>query len=92
MRSARFEDSLTAGLLRREALQLGVLALVTAAPILFDVRVLRLIAGVVDVVLAAVTAIGAVVAWRAARRTAAVGVYAVAAVMFALLAFANFSI
>jgi len=85
----RFEDSLTGGLLRREALQLAVLALLTAAPILFDVRVLQLIAGVVDVVVAAVTAIGVVVAWRASRRAAAVGVYAVAVPVFALLAFLN---
>ena len=42
--SMRFEDSLTGGLLRREALQLAVLALVTAAPIPFDVRALHLIA------------------------------------------------
>jgi hypothetical protein len=92
VRSKRFEDSLSGGLLRREALQLAVLALLTAAPILFDVRALQVIAGVVDVVVAAVTAIGAVVAWRASRRAAAVGVYAVAAAVFALLAFVNFSV
>ena len=92
VRSTRFEDSLTGGLLRREALQLAVLALLTAAPIPFDVRALQLIAGVVDVLVAAVAAIAAVVAWRSSRRGAAVGVYAVAVPVCALLAFANFSV
>jgi hypothetical protein len=90
--SLRFEDSLTGGLLRREALQLAVLALVTAAPIPFDVRALHLIAGVVDIIVAVVAAIAAVVAWRASGRAAAVGLYAIAVPVFTLLAFVNFSV
>ena len=92
MRSARFEDSLTGGLLRREGLQLAVVAIVTAAPIPFDVRALQVIAGLVDVVVAAVSAIATVVAWRVSRRAAAVALYAVAVPVFALLAFVNFSV
>ena len=88
----RFEDSLTGGLLRREGLQLAVLALVTAAPIAFDVRALQVIAGLVDVVLAVVAAMAAVVAWRASRRAASVAIYAIAVPVFALLALVNFSV
>jgi hypothetical protein len=92
VRSTRVEDSLTGGLLRREGVQLAVLGLVTAAPILTDVRALQLIAGVVDVVVALVAAIAAVIAWRASRRVAAVAIYAIAVPVFALLAFVNFSV
>ena len=92
MPSLRFEDSLTGDLLRREGLQLAVLALVTAAPIFFDVRALQVVAGIVDGVVAVVAAIAAVVAWRASGRAAAVGLYALAAPVFALLAFVNLSV
>jgi hypothetical protein len=87
--SLRFEESLTGVLHRREGLQLAVLALVTAVPILFDVRALQVVAGVVDGVLAVIAAIAAVVAWRASGRAAAVGLYALAVPVFALLAFVN---
>jgi hypothetical protein len=89
--SLRFEESLTGALLRREGLQLAVLALVTAAPILFDVRALQVVAGVVDAAMAVIAAIAAVVAWRASGRAAAVGLYSLAVPVFALLAFANLS-
>ena len=92
VRSMRLEDSLTGGLLRREGMQLAVVALVTAVPILFNVRVLQVIAGVVDIIVAVVAAIAAVVAWRASSRATAVGVYAVAVPVFALLALVNFSV
>jgi hypothetical protein len=87
--SLRFEESLTGVLLRREGLQLAVLALVTAVPILFDVRALQVVAGVVDGAMAVIAAIAAVVAWRASGRAAAVGLYALAVPVFALLAFVN---
>jgi hypothetical protein len=90
--SLRFEDSLTGVLLRREGLQLAILALVTAAPIFLDVRALQVVAGIVDGVVAVVAAIAAVVAWRASGRAAAVGLYALAVPVFALLAFVNLSV
>ena len=92
MPSLRFEDSLTGGVLRREGWQLAVVALVTAAPIPFDVRAHQVIAGFVDAVVAVLAAIAAVVALRVSRRASAVAIYAVAVPVFALLAFVNFSV
>jgi len=85
----RVEQSLTARLLLREGLQLGLIAAATAAVMLFDSRPLEVVAGIVDVAVAAFAAVALVVAWRASRRGSALIVYGLAVPLFALLAFLN---
>jgi hypothetical protein len=83
------EQSLTARLLRREGLQLGLIAVVTAVVLLFDSRPLQVIAGIVDVVVCAIAAVALIVAWRVSKRGSALVVYALAVPLFALLALFN---
>jgi hypothetical protein len=83
------EATLNPRALRRESIQLGVLAVASIAVLLFAGRVLQLIAGVVDVFVFLMTTIAAIVAWRVGGRGAALGLYAVAAVGFLVLAVAN---
>ena len=75
--------------MRREAVQLAVVGVATAAALLFESRAVSLIATVVDVVAALFAAVAAVVAWRVAGRGAAVLFYAAAVVVFAVLGLLN---
>jgi hypothetical protein len=89
--SFRPESALNARALRREGIQLAVVAAVTAAALLTGSRPLRVIAGVVDILALVLAAIAAIVAWRVGGRAASLGLYASAAAVFAVLAVANFA-
>jgi hypothetical protein len=86
--SLRFESSLTPGLLRREGLQLAMVAALTAVPLFLDSRVLGVVAGIVDIGVAVVSAIALAVAWRVSRGNAVV-LYGAAVIVFAALAVLN---
>ena len=64
----RPESAISPGLMRREALQLSAVAVVTALALLFESRAVSLIAAVVDVIAALLAAVAGVVAWRVAGR------------------------
>jgi Ca2+/H+ antiporter len=85
----RPENTLSVRLLRREALRLAVVAVATAAALLFQSRVVSLIAAVADVVAALLAAVAGIVAWRVGGRTGAVLLYLAAVVVFAILALLN---
>jgi hypothetical protein len=87
----RPESTLNPKTLRREAIQLGVVAVASLAAFVTGVRVLQIVVGVVDVLACIITAIAAVVAWRVGGRGTSVGLYAIAAPVFAALAIANFA-
>jgi hypothetical protein len=87
----RPENTLNPKTLRREAIQLAIVAAVSAAALLTGVRALQVVVGVIDVFAGIISAVAATVAWRVGGRGASVGLYAVAAVVFAALAIANFS-
>jgi hypothetical protein len=89
MRSVSFKNSLTTRALRREALQLGIIAAITAGALLLDSRALQVIAGIVDAAMCVIAALALVVAWRVSGRAGALVVYATAAVIFASLAVLN---
>jgi len=89
VRSLRLESSLTSSLLRREGLQLGLIAAATAAVLPFHSRPLEVVAGIVDAGMCVLAAGAMVVAWRVSKRAGAPSVYAVAVVVFALLAVLN---
>lgn len=84
-----FESSLTSQLLRREGRQLGLVAAITAVPLLFDSRALNVVAGIIAAAACGVAVIALVVAWRVSGRAGALLVYAVAAPVFAMLAVLN---
>jgi hypothetical protein len=85
----RPEATLNPRALRRETIQLGVVAVASLAALVTGVTILQVIAGVLDVLAAALTAVAAIVAWRVGGRGPALGLYVVAAVVFVGLAFAN---
>jgi len=87
----RPESTLNAKTLRREAIQLGVVALASIGIWLTGVRALQVIVGVIDMFACVITAIAATVAWRVGGRGASVGLYAVAAPLFAAIAILNFA-
>jgi hypothetical protein len=87
--SLRPENALTAGLMRREAIQLLVVAVACAAALLFHSRALNVVAAIVDLIALVLAAIAAIVAWRVGGRAAAVIVYVVAMAVFAVLALLN---
>lgn len=89
MPSISFKNSLTTRALRREGLQLGIIAAVTAVPLLFDSRALQVVAGIVDAAMCVVAVVALVVAWRVSGRAAALIVYVAAAAIFAVLAVLN---
>jgi len=88
-RSLNLADTLTPALLGRETLQLALIAGLSAAALLFAPDWLRVVAAVIDAGLALACAVALVVAWRNARPTPALAVYAPAAVAFLALALAN---
>jgi hypothetical protein len=86
----RPENALTPKLVRREAIQLGVVALLTVVALLVGPHGLQIAAGAVDAVAALLAAIALTVAWRSGGRSRALGLYAAALVVFVLLAGLNF--
>ena len=90
MPSVSLGNALTPRLLRREGLQLAVIAVVTAVPLFFDSRALQIAAGVIAAGVCVVAAIALVVTWRVpTRRSDAVLLYAAAVLVFAALAILN---
>jgi hypothetical protein len=87
----RPESTLDPKTLRREAIQLAVVAVVSIAVYFTGVRALQIIAGVVDMFACVISAVAATVAWRVGGRGASVGLYAVAAVVFVAIALLNFA-
>jgi hypothetical protein len=87
----RPESTLNPKTLRREAVQLGIVAAGSLGVWLSDVRALQIVVGIIDVFACVITAIAATVAWRVGGRGTSVGLYAVAAPVFAVLAIANFA-
>jgi len=84
------ENTLTPRLVRREAIQLGVVAVLTLVALVAAPSGLRIAAGVVDVVAALLAGVALTVAWRAGGRGPALGLYAVALAVFVVLAALNF--
>jgi hypothetical protein len=87
----RPESTLNPKTLRREAIQLAVVAVVSIGISFTDVRALEIVAGVIDVFACVITAIAATVAWRVGGRGASVGLYAIAAPVFAAIAILNYA-
>ncbi len=86
----RPETTLNGRALRREAIQLGVIAVASLAVLVFAGRIVQVIAGVVDGFVFVMTSIAAVVAWRGGGRGASIALYAAAPAVFLTLALANF--
>jgi hypothetical protein len=89
-RSFNLADTLSPALLGREAIQLAVVAVLSAAAFLFGPGWLRIIAGVLSAFVALACAVALAVAWRNDRLRSALTVYAPAAGVFVALALANF--
>ena len=87
----RPESTLNPKTLRREAIQLAVVAAVSLGLCLTGVRALQIIVGVIDMFACVITAIAATVAWRVGGRGMSVALYAVAAPAFAAIALFNFA-
>ena len=87
----RPESTLNPKTLRREAIQLAIVAVVSLGVYFTGVRALQIVVGVVDMFACVITAIAATVAWRVGGRGASVGLYAVAAPVFAAIAILNFA-
>lgn len=89
MPSVSFKNTLTSRALRREAIQLGVAALLVAVPVLLDSRALQVLAGIAAAAMCTVTAVAFVVAWRVSGRPAGLALYGASTVVFAALAVLN---
>ena len=87
----RPESTLNPKTLRREAIQLAIVAVVSIGLFFTDVRALQIAVGVVDMFACVITAIAATVAWRVGGRGTSFGLYAVAAPVFAAIALLNFA-
>lgn len=87
----RPESALDPKTLRREAIQLAIVALVSIGIYFSGVRALQIVVGVIDVFACVISAIAATVAWRVGGRGASVGLYAIAALVFAAIALLNFA-
>ena len=87
----RPESTLNPKTLRREAIQLAIVAGASLGLYFTGVRALQIVVGVVDMFACVITAIAATVAWRVGGRGASVGLYAVAAPVFAAIALLNFA-
>jgi hypothetical protein len=85
----RPEAALNPKALRREGIQLGLVALASLVVALLDSRALHVIAAVVDVLALLLTAVAAIVSWRVGGRGLYVGVYVAAAAIFLALAVVN---
>jgi hypothetical protein len=87
----RPESTLNPKTLRREAIQLAIVAGASLGLYFTGVRSLQIVVGVVDMFACVITAIAATVAWRVGGRGTSVGLYAVAAPVFVALALLNFA-
>jgi hypothetical protein len=87
----RPESTLNPRTLRREAVQLAIVAVLSISLYFTGVRALQIVVGVVDMFACVITAIAATVAWRVGGRGASVGLYALAVPVFAALALLNFA-
>jgi hypothetical protein len=87
----RPESTLNPKTLRREAVQLAIVAVASVGIYFTGVRALQIIVGVVDMFACVITAIAATVAWRVGGRGTSVGLYAIAAPLFAAIAILNFA-
>jgi hypothetical protein len=87
----RPESTLNPKTLRREAIQLGIVALVSLGIFFTGVRALQIVVGVVDMFACVITAIAATVAWRVGGRGASFGLYAAASPVFVAIALLNFA-
>jgi hypothetical protein len=87
----RPESTLNPKTLRREAIQLAIVAAVSVGVFFTGVRALQIVVGIIDVFACVITAIAATVAWRVGGRGTSFGLYAVAAPMFAAVALLNFA-
>jgi hypothetical protein len=87
----RPESTLNPKTLRREAIQLAIVAVVSVCIYFTGVRALQIITGVVDMFACVITAIAGTVAWRVGGRGTSVGLYAIAAPLFAAIALLNFA-
>jgi hypothetical protein len=87
----RPESTLNPKTLRREAVQLAVVAVASVGIYFTGVRALQIIVGVVDIFACVITAVAATVAWRVGGRGTSVGLYAIAAPLFAAIAILNFA-
>jgi hypothetical protein len=86
----RPESAFTPKLIRREARQLAAVTLATFVAWLSGIRVLQLVAGALDVLVACIAAIALVVAWRAVGVTRVLLLYVAAVIVLVALAAANF--
>jgi len=87
----RPESTLNPKTLRREAVQLAIVAVASVGIYFTGVRALQIVVGVVDMFACVITAIAATVAWRVGGRGASVGLYAIAVPLFAAIAILNFA-
>ena len=87
----RPESALNPRTLRREGVQLAIVAAVSLGVSFTGVRALEIVVGVIDMFACVITAIAATVAWRVGGRGASVGLYAVAVPVFAAIALLNFA-
>lgn len=87
----RPETTLNPKTLKREAIQLAIVAVGSVGLYFTGVRALQIVVGVIDMFACVITAIAATVAWRVGGRGASVGLYAVAAPIFAAIAILNFA-
>lgn len=87
--SLRPESSLTPRLVRREALQLGVIGALTLLAWLFGPRALQVAAAIVDLIACVLAAVALLVASRASGRRGALALYALSLAVFAALAVLN---
>ena len=87
----RPENALNPKTLRREAIQLAVVAVVSLGLYFTGVRALQIVVGVIDMFACVITAIAATVAWRVGGRGTSFGLYAVAAPVFVAVALLNFA-
>jgi hypothetical protein len=87
----RPESTLNPRTLRREAIQLAVVVVLSIGLYFTGVRALQIVLGVVDMFACVITAIAATVAWRVGGRGASVGLYAIAATVFVAIAILNFA-
>jgi len=87
----RPENTLDPKTLRREAIQLAIVAAVSLGLYFTGVRALQIVVGVVDMFACVIAAIATTVAWRVGGRGMSVGLYAVAAAVFVAIALLNFA-
>ena len=87
----RPESTLNPKTLRREGIQLVIVAAASLGLFFTGVRAVQIVVGVIDMFACVITAIAATVAWRVGGRGLSFALYAVAAPLFAAIALLNFA-